>query len=430
MRFGDSNIVLMDFYSYEIEDLELYLEEMALKGWILEKVSNIYIKFKKIEPKQIKYTIDIVDDIVENRELDKDLALEYREKLLNLGWHYSCEFNKFQVFYKENEYKKSDISIKDSEKIKCIFKNSLSQLILRIPFVAFMLSMQLLTIYKARDLAYLAETRSLVGLCLLSIFIIIGIIDLVRLFKFRVGKNYEQKQSSLWIRFKGVILNIVFLTVLIELIAFMFENDKEAFDIKLIIYSIFIGVLLLGYFIENKKDSIKKKLAISSCFVVAIATIVLINNFILSNIFKNKSNGTKNKQYSLSLKDFNDEVISEEDVYVDEESSFIANKLFYTANGKNMKLSYELFESDYKWMVNWNFNKMINWFEKQGIHYNEVKTNLPNVVKVYTNENESNYIMLSSNKVIEVIGLEEINNKEEVLTVVYNKVFINKEEIV
>ncbi|MDV4149810.1 hypothetical protein R0131_03075, partial [Clostridium sp. AL.422] len=171
-----------------------------------------------------------------------------------------------------------------------------------------------------------------------------------------------------------------------------------------------------------------KKLTISSYLVITIAVIILVNNFIVSNIFKNKSNEIKNREYLLSLKDFNDDVYTEDDILVDENNSFLAHKLFYSAYGKNKKLSYELFESDHKWMVNWNFNRMMDWFENQGISYTEIETNLPNKVKVYTNEKKNNYIMLSSNKVIEVMGIDEIDNKEDVLNVVYNKIFTVNEE--
>ena len=71
---------------------------------------------------------------------------------------------------------------------------------------------------------------------------------------------------------------------------------------------------------------------------------------------------------------------------------------------------------------------MMKWFENKGITYKEIQTNLPNEVKVYTNEKENNYIILSSNKVIEVIGLDSIKDKEDVLNIVYNKIFTNKKE--
>ena len=136
----------------------------------------------------------------------------------------------------------------------------------------------------------------------------------------------------------------------------------------------------------------------------------------------------KSKQYALGLKDFNDEAITEDDIYIDEESSFIANKIFYTANGKKMKLSYELFESDYEFMVKWNFNKMMDWFKKQDVFYYEIKTNLPVEVNVYVNEKANNYIITSKNKLIEIIGLEEESNKEDILDIVYNKIFKDEME--
>lgn len=174
---------------------------------------------------------------------------------------------------------------------------------------------------------------------------------------------------------------------------------------------------------------LKKKLSLSYYFIMIVAFILLINNFIIMNIFKNKNNEIESKLYSLSIRDFNDDIINEEDLYIDENKGFLSNSVFYIANGKNMRLSYDLFESDYKWIVNWNFNKMMNWFESQGIKYTEVKSSLPNFIKVYKNQEESNYILLSDNKIIEIIGLEE--DKDKVIDIVYNKVFKDtKEEIV
>lgn len=359
MRFGDIRIVLIDFYSYEIDALETYLEEMALKGWMLEKFSNLYIKFRKIEPKNIKYKIDMVNDVALNKELGKKLSLEYRKKLQELGWSYSCECNKLQVFYKENEDKKSIIRKRENKDIQALFHNSLSQLILKILFISIILLNQLILIFKGENLNYLTNNGRLLGMSIMIIFISTCLIDLYKLIKFRLGKNKEKESSTLWIRFKGSIITIIFLAAIIGVITIIFEKNKEDFDITIIILSIISGLFLLGYFTENKKDSIRKKLTVSTCFIIAIVSIMVLNNFLVPNIFKSKSNRVKSKEYSLSLKDFNDEVSSEEDIYVDEESSFIANKLFYTANGRKMKLSYELFESDYRFIVNWNFNKMM-----------------------------------------------------------------------
>lgn len=429
MSFRDKKIVLMDFYSYEIGALEEYFEQMALKGWMLEKVSNLYVKFKKIESKHIKYTIDIIDGVSDNAEVDNDLALEYRENLLGLGWNYSCEFNKLQVFYKENESMKSSVSKKGKEEIECLFKNSLNKLLLRILFIGLISINQYSSIFRKRNLDYFASDENLLALVLLMIFTIVCIIDLFKLIKFKIYcDNNRKKESIYWIRIKGIIIGSIFLSAGIGIMNLILESNKEDFNLRITIFALLIGVLLFAYFIGNKKDSLKKKLIISSYFIITFVAIFLANNFMVSNILKNSSNESKNEEYLLSLKDFNDEIYNEEDLYIDENEGFLAHRLFYTANGKKIRLSYELFESNYKWMINWNFNRMMDWFEKQGISYKEIETNLPNEVKVFNNEKANNYIILSDNKIIEMIGLDGEEDKHKLLNIVYNKVFNDTKE--
>lgn len=428
MRFGDIKIVLIDFYSFEISSIETYLEKMALKGWKLEKLSNLYIKFRRTQPKSIKYTIDIVDGITAYGEADSAVVLEYREKLGSIGWNYCCEYNNLQIFYKEYATEKKSISKKGITEKKLLFRNSVTNLIYKFVFIGFFIFAKYLSIAKGRDLGFLADNENIVSSLVFTGVLIVYIIDLIRLIKFRLSTTYKDENKNIyWIRFKGISIFIILLLAALFFIALLLISSTEDSNITISILAIIISVLLFLYLLQNKKDNAKKKVTISSIFIILITTIFIINNFFIANIFKNKSMAGKNKQYALGLKDFNDEAITEEDIYIDEESSFIANKIFYTANGKKMKLSYELFESDYEFMVKWNFNKMMDWFKKQDIFYYEIKTSLPVEVNVYVNEKANNYIIISKNKLIEIIGLEE-SNKEEVLDIVYNKIFKNKLE--
>ncbi|MCF0148332.1 MAG: DUF2812 domain-containing protein [Clostridium sp.] len=427
MRFGDIKIVLIDFYSYEISAIEAYLEKMALKGWKLEKLSKLYIKFKKTEPKSIKYTIDVIDGITAYGERDSDVALEYREKLGNKGWNFSCEYNNLQIFYKENATEKSYICNKGIREKRLLFKDSLGNIIAKLLLIGLYIYTNYLSIAKGRTLEFLSNNKNLVMSVIFIGVFIVSIIDLLRLIKFRIRVTYKDENKNIyWIRFKGISFFVILLLAILVFIALLLTSRTENSNLTISIMAIIISVLLFSYLLGNKKDNTKKKITISSTFIILITTIFIINNFFIANIFKNKSMAEKGKEYALGLKDFNDEAITEEDIYIDEESSFIANKIFYTANGKKMKLSYELFESDYEFVVNWNFNKMMDWFKRQNIYYSEIKTSLPVDVNVYANEKGTNYIVTSKNKLIEIIGVEEESNKEDILYIVYNKVF--KEE--
>lgn len=432
MRFGDKKIVMIDFYSFNVNSLEIYFEEMALKGWILDKLSNLYIKFKKSEPRRIKYTIDVIDKITSYTEVNSESALAHREKLKDLGWEFSCEYNNLQIFYKEYTTEKNPISNKGIREKSLLFRNSLTELIWKLALIGFSLFINFLSILRNKDLEFLADNEKIITMVFFTVVLGVIVIDFVMLMKYRFKATFKEENNNIyWIRFKGISICIILGLWSILFLAFLLISSKEDFNLALSILAIISSVLLLAYLSQNKKDTVKKKILVSSGFILVIVTLFIINNSIIINRFKNRNKTFKDKEYSLSIKDFNDDVINDDYIYVDEKKSFLAHKVFYIANGNNMRLSYELFESDYKFMVSWNFNKMMKWFENQGINYNEIKTNLPNEVKVYTNEKENNYIILSSNKIIEVMGLDEIDNKEGLLEVVYNKIFTNtKEEVI
>lgn len=51
------------YQPYECTAVEEYLENMAEKGWLLERISGYFFTFKKIEPKKLKYSVDTFSKI-------------------------------------------------------------------------------------------------------------------------------------------------------------------------------------------------------------------------------------------------------------------------------------------------------------------------------------------------------------------------------
>jgi len=51
--------VLWGFFSLDYKAIGEYLEEMASKGWMLERVGRISAKFKDIEPQKLKFYVDV-----------------------------------------------------------------------------------------------------------------------------------------------------------------------------------------------------------------------------------------------------------------------------------------------------------------------------------------------------------------------------------
>lgn len=426
MGINNKKVVLLDFFAYEISSLIYYLEEMAKKGWILESISSMHAKFKKIEPKNIKYTIDIIGKISTYEELDEESLKEYRDKKESEGWKFLYDYNNMQIFYSEYNNEEFLVTSKDQWKVKEIFKNSLFEVFIRMLPILFLAFNQYISIFRRDGIEIFTDNYRIIGLLFVIVYLLIHLVDLVGVLKFKVSP-YKISTSCLWIKFKSIFISSIFLMLFIYLIASIIKLNSIDNHSGIVVV---LGLIVIGatiafvYYLANVNNkNLKKNTTIASLLILVVSAALIINNFIVDNDSNNNNKSVDRKEYSLSLNDFNDELISDKDLFIDESSSFLASKIFYNAYGKKMQLSYELFESDYEWITKLNFNRVMKWFENQGIKYNEIETNLPDDIKVLVNEKGSNYFLVSSKKMIELIGVEDIKDKEDFFNTVYEKIF-------
>lgn len=78
-----------------------YFEEMALKGWMLEKAGFFTLRFRKTEPKRRIFFVDVFPfrGVFESTESRK--TRDYRELCEETGWHYVTAVNGWQIFWAE-----------------------------------------------------------------------------------------------------------------------------------------------------------------------------------------------------------------------------------------------------------------------------------------------------------------------------------------
>ena len=109
------------FDASDCHALELYLSEMAAKGWMLDEIwiLNIF-KFKRCEPKNMRFTVDIpklsdtcADTSLQNYEL---LFNEYIDICESSGWKHIVESSQYQIFCTEDA-NAVDIQTDDSLKL-------------------------------------------------------------------------------------------------------------------------------------------------------------------------------------------------------------------------------------------------------------------------------------------------------------------------
>ncbi|MFA9423534.1 MAG: DUF2812 domain-containing protein [Sedimentibacter sp.] len=95
--------VFWGFFSLDYQVMKTYLEEMAEKGWMLEKVGRSIAKFRAIEPQKLKFYVDVFK---EGGPLDPEKTEEseaYRSLCKESGWIFITSHVYLQFFYADED---------------------------------------------------------------------------------------------------------------------------------------------------------------------------------------------------------------------------------------------------------------------------------------------------------------------------------------
>ncbi len=108
--------ILWGFFSLDYKAMGEYLEEMAEKGWMLEKLGRYIAKFRAIEPKKIKFYVDVFKNGGPLTPERTEESEEYRKLCLESGWIFITSQDYLQFFYADEDSK--PIPIQTDEEIE------------------------------------------------------------------------------------------------------------------------------------------------------------------------------------------------------------------------------------------------------------------------------------------------------------------------
>lgn len=95
--------VVWGFFSLDYKAMGEYLEEMAEKGWMLEKVGRYTAKFRAIKPQNIKFYVDVFKEGGPLTPEKTESSEEYRKLCQESGWTFICSQDYLQFFYAEGD---------------------------------------------------------------------------------------------------------------------------------------------------------------------------------------------------------------------------------------------------------------------------------------------------------------------------------------
>lgn len=438
MIIGNNKYVLFNFIPYEYKYLEIYLERMALKGWKLNKISGNFLKFIKVEPQKLKYLVTLLEKASSIDGEDSDTSLEYKNYYKESEWNFVCENGKTLIFYCENYSENIEINTDERKKFNNISKESFKSLIPILVLAILFSITQYNSTLGSYDSRFLADDSQLFLTVAIGLFALNALMEVtsyliwwIRGIKaLKNNENVNYQCCSIY-KFRRISNNIVFYMLMMSLIVtLLIENGV---DLKGIII---IGVILYAanIFIDFLSNYFKRKIMpfISlTIFIVVGISIVNITTFMNSD---NKKYLSEEEKFPLTLLDFNDSALEENSytydeleafstAFVNEDTGIIADNLFYSNEGANGELFYELFESKYNWAIKYKIEELMNDIKEYNLNYEIIKSHLPDYIKVYRNEKADRYLLISNDKVLEISKYNSEQSEEELLDLVYKKIF-------
>ena len=91
----------LSFYDYV--GISRHLEKMAAKGWMLEKITNLGWVYRRIEPKQLHFTVSYYSKASEFDPEPTEDQKTFYDFCAHTGWQLACTSAQLQIFYNERE---------------------------------------------------------------------------------------------------------------------------------------------------------------------------------------------------------------------------------------------------------------------------------------------------------------------------------------
>ena len=94
---------LIPFSVYDLTGMEQHLEKMARKGWLLDKISALGWRYRRIEPQKLHFTVSYCHRASAYDPEPTEEVQTFHDFCAHTGWHLAAELGSMQVFYNDQE---------------------------------------------------------------------------------------------------------------------------------------------------------------------------------------------------------------------------------------------------------------------------------------------------------------------------------------
>ncbi|HEX3037920.1 MAG TPA: DUF2812 domain-containing protein [Oscillospiraceae bacterium] len=419
-------------YKYtECDALEEYLEEMALKGWILRDI-NTYLTFEKAEPQKLIYSVEVFEkaSIFDTRVEDK--SKEYIDYCQEAGWQFVCSVGKFHVFVSTSD---NCVPIETDETLKyhTIKKSMLKQNACQWFVLPLILLLNIGTQYFYSFEVFIASSFSVLLLLILIFYLILIGSQIIsfciwcrwarkNLASGQALPSYNQNDLKRRSRIRMIptLLTLV-LAIGMAIVSFIEADYYFAWFLLLVVV---VSVLIWGVFILLQKMKLSRPANIALPIIIGISVsgvfLTLCIAFAVASSHENPKVYVEGNTLSvvgrseipLKLEDLGISPNKYRDTNKNIYRSIFAKYITYDDNTSNQigvsdkSINYSIFESKYDFIINHYVNYRLNRYEV----YKPSDASIWGAQKAFQTEHSYGYLVVYNHCVLEFRCDKAINS--------------------
>lgn len=412
------------FETYECLAVEEYLEMMAKQGWLLDTINRPFFRFKKIEPQNLRFYVDIPN-------VREDRLGDYIEYCKAAGWRYLDKLDSNFIFYAEDNDKTIDIHTDQNEKFRVVSKMSLSNIVLKIILILMCAYWVYMSLFISSPDDVLASNSSIIIFLAISVGGISSTIKVINFFLWRVKAKRNLSKNEFMpynnykqLKRKNIFSNLgAFGMITLTILALINENIHNAkalsiFFISLVVFGIFMGGII---YLFNSKKYYKYSNGIL-ILGYSVAFVYIMGAIISLSLFPTIENFTGVEQVKMNIEDFGYK--QEKDPFNVHDKSIIAEKLDYSCYGDENSFSYTSFKSKSFAVIKFQEVTLLRKLKGYGSDLELKKTKLPEDIRVYSDDEKKSYVVVSEDRVIDTRKEMDNISEDEFLEKIYEKLIL------
>ena len=286
--------VYFNFLAFDYKAMEEYFEEMAEKGWMLVKVGGLTAKFRSIEPKKLKFHVDVFKEGGPLTPENSEEVKSYKSQILKQGWNYITSRGYLYFFCAEDDEIIIPTRLSDSDEEKNI------RFLLKKEFIsiAVFLVIAVYLLFISTPMKY-TQLLSFVGVASVFVFPLFTVVVLLPslygiIYALKARKNIKvglaiEKPSLKNAKIRAIVFNLpIFVLLLIIASAFIADSFFRPRIIAMSLAGPAIGTIIgLSFrYIIKKKVKEKKDVVLYA----ALAIVVLMFAIPITSSLFSKSN--------------------------------------------------------------------------------------------------------------------------------------------